>query len=261
MVGGEIKEMLAAIGDIHGCIKTVNKLIDKLFAKYDIDTFIFLGDFVDRGDNAKDVLDFIINFSKHYNSIFLMGNHEDMMLDYFFSEGKYDANVWFENGGRLTIKSFDKELFLRLISFQNIKKDFVKKFDNYLNFIKSFKFYHTVEGFEKYFFSHAGCLKIDLPPEFHNDVVPDNKKKIFFPYLWSREIDSYDKKIENTVVIHGHTPVQKLNGESTPLVNRSDEGIISINIDTGCVYGFNLSVLILNEATGEFDFEVVRCLD
>ncbi|MGA1845666.1 metallophosphoesterase family protein [Deferribacter abyssi] len=253
--------MLAAIGDIHGCIKTLNKLMDRLFAKYNVETFIFLGDLIDRGSNSKVVLDFINNFSKHYNSIFLLGNHEDMMLDYFFSEGKYDVNVWFENGGRMTVKSFDDEMCLRLISFQDIKKDFVRKYGDYLNIIKNFKIYYIVKGVEKYFFSHAGCLKMNIPPEFHNDIATENEKKIFYPYIWSREIDSFNKKIENTIIIHGHTPVQKFSEENKPFVNRNKEGIVSINIDTGCVYGFNLSALILNETTGEFDFEVVRCLD
>jgi len=47
---------IIAIGDIHGCINTLRALIEKINPRPD-DQFVFLGDFIDRGKNSKEVVD------------------------------------------------------------------------------------------------------------------------------------------------------------------------------------------------------------
>ena len=44
-----------AIGDIHGCLKTLNALLDKIDFSTE-DTLIFLGDYIDRGPDSEGVL-------------------------------------------------------------------------------------------------------------------------------------------------------------------------------------------------------------
>ena len=48
-----------AIGDIHGCMKSLRTLIDTIDPEPD-DELIFLGDYVDRGPNSRDVIDQMI---------------------------------------------------------------------------------------------------------------------------------------------------------------------------------------------------------
>lgn len=38
-----------AIGDIHGCLKTLKALLEDKIAIQKTDTLIFLGDYIDRG--------------------------------------------------------------------------------------------------------------------------------------------------------------------------------------------------------------------
>ena len=59
-----------AIGDIHGEIDHLNKLLDKLKPQND-DTFIFLGDYIDCGENSKAVINKLIELSNGTNCIFL----------------------------------------------------------------------------------------------------------------------------------------------------------------------------------------------
>ena len=61
-----------AIGDIHGEINHLNKLLDKLKPQKD-DTVIFLGDYIDCGENSKAVINKLIELSKGTNCIFLRG--------------------------------------------------------------------------------------------------------------------------------------------------------------------------------------------
>ena len=66
-----------AIGDIHGCLKQLVTLQDKIFnyPKYNKadDLLFYLGDYIDRGPSSKDVINHILKLQKEgIKSIFLM---------------------------------------------------------------------------------------------------------------------------------------------------------------------------------------------
>ncbi|MCI5125418.1 MAG: serine/threonine protein phosphatase, partial [Candidatus Electrothrix sp. AR5] len=52
------------IGDIHGCLNSLQKLL-KLVEK-ETDTFVFLGDYIDRGSDSKEVVQCILEFKKKH---------------------------------------------------------------------------------------------------------------------------------------------------------------------------------------------------
>lgn len=62
------------IGDIHGCYTVLKKYMDENYN--DEDLFIFTGDYVDRGIENKEVLDYLFYLSSKKNVILLEGNHE-----------------------------------------------------------------------------------------------------------------------------------------------------------------------------------------
>ena len=55
---------LFAISDIHGCFKTFYELIVNTIKLSKSDQLILLGDYIDRGDQSKEVIDFIIDLHK-----------------------------------------------------------------------------------------------------------------------------------------------------------------------------------------------------
>ena len=65
------------IGDVHGCLCTLKALIGKL-SLLPSDSFYFLGDYIDKGKWSKETIDYLIDFSSHYKTVFLKGNHEEM---------------------------------------------------------------------------------------------------------------------------------------------------------------------------------------
>ena len=87
-----------AIGDIHGQVDLLTKLLDQL---PDL-PIICVGDYVDRGDQSSEVLDLL---QSRLDIICLMGNHEEMMLR-FIDDPKKDAGFWLSNGGLQTMASF-----------------------------------------------------------------------------------------------------------------------------------------------------------
>ena len=67
-----------AIGDIHGCLRSLEALADYADFSAD-DTIVTLGDYVDRGPDSKGVIDFLIDLGKSHKLVCLKGNHEIMM--------------------------------------------------------------------------------------------------------------------------------------------------------------------------------------
>ena len=68
------------IGDIHGCHTELAELLDRIDEHANGDyKIIFVGDYVDRGPDSKQVVEKIMRMQKH-GHVALMGNHEDMIL-------------------------------------------------------------------------------------------------------------------------------------------------------------------------------------
>ncbi|API51118.1 serine/threonine protein phosphatase [Rhizobium leguminosarum] len=94
-----------AIGDIHGCIDPLRRMIDRIEAYAPEGTVVFLGDYIDRGPDSKSVLDRIIaGPSEPWRWICLKGNHEDMMVAAY--AGGQSRAVWLGNGGLETEISY-----------------------------------------------------------------------------------------------------------------------------------------------------------
>ena len=92
------------IGDIHGCLDMLKRLMDKIAWMQDKDTLIFLGDYIDRGKDSKGVVDYILDLAGRSSRIeCLKGNHETMFLN--FLSGK-DRKMFIANGGWKTLESY-----------------------------------------------------------------------------------------------------------------------------------------------------------
>ena len=196
-----------AIGDIHGCYHTLKKLLDEVKLDKSNDILIFIGDYIDRGKNSYEVIEFLISLQDEMGierCKCLMGNHERMMVDgvVFGNNG-----LWKRNGGNKTIKSYHK-------NNQRLAKR--------MSWMKELPLIHETEDL---IFCHAG-----LP----HKITADNKE---FDILWERDwINTMVEKNEKTVIF-GHSPI-------SGYAYYSKNG--NICIDGGCVYGGNLCALIIN---------------
>lgn len=95
------------IGDIHGCSKALRSLIEAIDPNPK-DELVFLGDYVDRGPDSKDVVDQIIALHDRCRVVALRGNHEIMLIA--VALGGLDDKVWLKNGGRATVSSYGGSL-------------------------------------------------------------------------------------------------------------------------------------------------------
>ena len=64
------------IGDIHGCANTAKKLLFEEIKIDKEDELYFLGDYIDRGQRSKEVVDLILELkNENYKVNALRGNH------------------------------------------------------------------------------------------------------------------------------------------------------------------------------------------
>lgn len=97
------------IGDVHGSDRLLENLLKMIYAQEEgrACKIVCVGDYVDRGENSASVLRRLHKLcsSPNHNLTCLMGNHEDMMLE-FLDSPERGAPKWFRNGGLQTLGSF-----------------------------------------------------------------------------------------------------------------------------------------------------------
>ncbi len=128
---------LIAIGDIHGCSAALRAILIAIDPRPD-DTIITLGDYVDRGEDSRGVLDQLIELGHRTNLIPILGNHEEMMLQVI--RGEQPHHAWIKFGGIETLESYGFTGNL----------DFLPP--EHLAFLESLRAYHETEH---HFFTHA----------------------------------------------------------------------------------------------------------
>jgi len=198
--------------DIHGCATELNLLIEQLPLTAE-SLIIFLGDYIDRGENSSEVVDTILRLREEYEVVTLKGNHEQMFIHFLEKRQTPLCGSFICNGGGSTLASYGGDAGRFSIPTRHI------------SFIYSLKLYHQTED---YFFVHAGLPSVKLH-ELDEDAHEEDM-------LWIRERFTRSSFSWEKVIIHGHTSVR--NAEMTPR---------RINIDTGCVLGRKLTALQLPE--------------
>jgi len=202
---------ILAIGDIHGCRDLLMRLLDRLGIDPRADTLIFVGDYLDRGPDAREVIETLLRLRQTgVNAICLKGNHESMFLNYYL-EGRDEA-LFLINGGQRTLDSYG-------ISLAEARQGKGLP-EEHLRFLTSLPLSHETD---EYFFVHGG-LRPGVPIA---DQSPED-------LLWIRhEFIDTDWDFGLTVVF-GHTPLAE------PLLEKN-----KIGIDTGAVYGGRLTCIEL----------------
>src|SRR5713226_9326831 len=69
-----------AIGDIHGCLVALDRLLAEVRPQPD-DLVITLGDYVDRGPDSKGVIDRLLGLSQLCRLVSLRCNHDYTMIE------------------------------------------------------------------------------------------------------------------------------------------------------------------------------------
>jgi serine/threonine protein phosphatase 1 len=203
-------ERIFIIGDIHGCLRMLKRLMDRIDWRPDRDRLIFLGDFIDRGEDSRGVIDYVLEISRLSRSVeCVLGNHESIFLDYLSGA---DIRTFIANGGASTLNSYR--------STGGSSHGVLQIPVEHIAFLKSLRPWIELED---YYVVHAGMQPgVDLERQSLEDLVWIREPFIFSEYDFGKR------------VIFGHTPFTE------PLVMEN-----KIGLDTGAVYGNRLTCLEL----------------
>ena len=197
------------IGDVHGCLDMLKRLMDKIGWDPASDRLIYVGDYIDRGEDPFGAVEFILG-QRQISPLVecLIGNHEAMLLDYLSGR---DRELFFYNGGGSTVRSYRVN-----------RKDENDPFfpPAHIAFFNSLKPYLDIGT---HIIVHAGLRPaVALESQSLEDMV------------WIREAFIHSDFDFGKKVIFGHTAFRE------PLVTSNKVGI-----DTGAVYGNKLTCLEL----------------
>ncbi len=155
------------IGDIHGNLKALQRVLEDSSYDPKVDRLICLGDYVDGYPDSYKVIELLIMYNdiSGNKNIYLLGNHDDWFRYVMIHSLKaledgdldYLRNIypnWFNQGGKNTILSYINQI--------DPKPDWQK----HLQFFQNLKWYHIENNI---CFVHAGWddqLYLDVVEQF-----------------------------------------------------------------------------------------------
>jgi serine/threonine protein phosphatase 1 len=224
------------VGDIHGradLLFRLLKVIDEDVSQGGFSgkpVLVFLGDYVDRGFQSRDVLDVLIaRDMARYETYFLKGNHEAAMLQ--FLEDSRVGPRWAEFGGVETLVSYGVRPPRNRTSpeeWERAREELAGLAPpSHLEFLKAL---HLSARIGDYLFVHAGVKPgVSLEDQAERDL------------LWIRNEFLEDRQPFEAVIVHGHTPATRPYRDSR-----------RIGIDTGAYLSGRLTAVRFQGESVEF---------
>jgi len=227
-------QRIYAIGDIHGRADLLENLIQII----EEDTrghsgpagIVFLGDYVDRGFQSRQVIDMLIGDRlSHFELCCLKGNHEDAMLT-FLGDPDFGPR-WAAYGGRETLVSYGvrpPRTMTKSEDWHRAHSEFVHALPReHEQFLQRLSYSARIGP---YGFVHAG-VRPGVPFEDQSET----------DLMWIREEFLKAPDPHEVIVVHGHTPVDK------PFRDHR-----RINVDTGAYFSGRLTAARLEGDTVAF---------
>lgn len=225
----EFKRILA-ISDIHGCYDQFNKMLIETNYNPEQDKLILLGDYVDRGNQSKQVLEKVYELVNTYDVVALRGNHDQMFLDWLVTNDGMNEFNFFRNGGLQTVESYcGIDFFDEGIDALKTKRFILDNFRHHIEFLRQLPYFHETDEF---IFVHAG-----FNPTYENWRLTPHEDMI-----WIRDIFHHNPTQTDKTVVFGHTPCVKLHGNADIWF-----GGDKIGIDGAVAYGYQLNCLEITE--------------
>ena len=219
-----------AIGDVHGLADRLGDLhaaiLDDAARNGAPATIVHLGDYIDRGEDGRGVIDRIMklqaNPPPHIEAVqALMGNHERLLIDAFDDKTGEGDEDWILNGGQQTLASYGIDVMDRAWD---------QKIDlAHIAWLRALPV--TIPAERGLVFVHAG-IEPEIYPDCGDQVRMWTRSKRFFETAeWPAR-----EELRGVRVVHGHTPTD----DERPYADAR-----RVNVDTGAVYGGPLTCVVL----------------
>ncbi|MBQ7308194.1 MAG: metallophosphoesterase [Clostridia bacterium] len=199
------------IGDIHGCYTALKEMIGE---ELDEQTYyVFVGDYLDRGLENKETLEFLIKIKDKSNVCLLEGNHDLYLRNYANEED-------------VTVKEFVRNTIPQI---ENVDKKEIRMLCRKLRQCLLFDYNN-----KRYLVTHAGISK-----------MPSN-----LIYMATEEfingVGEYEDIYTCQKTFESETDIIQIHGHRNPLCGETKQGN-SYNLEGGVEYGRELRGLKLSK--------------
>ena len=236
-----------AIGDIHGDIEALNRLLKRLPKLGANDTLLFIGDYIDRGPASREVVKRVRGLSSSLRAhvVWLRGNHEDAWLQ-VIDKGWPEFVMPRGNGCLEALRSFKRqpmpdreqiptaEEFKELLAGSFFPKDVIE-------WMRSLPYFYEDDHA---IYVHAGLKRASKDAPFPHPSQVEPKKSL----LWVRDHDFF-RNYRGKTVVFGHTSTEHLpNDLSSYTIDDPTDlwaGPCAVGLDTGAGKGGFLTALEL----------------
>jgi len=218
------------IGDVHGRLDLLEDLLCKIHAELQHrpaakTLLVLLGDLIDRGPSSAQVVERLRTYKREgVESVFLLGNHEEVLLRVLGGDVEL-ATKWMQFGGLQCLESYG----INAAQLRHTRNDEIIELaraaipQSHIKFIDGF---FDSWCFGDYLFVHAGIRPgVRLERQRRADV------------RWIREPFLSDVRDHGAVIVHGHT-----------ISDAIDERPNRIGIDTGAYRTGVLTALAIEGA-------------
>lgn len=225
---------LYAIGDVHGRLDLLAAMHARITAEIAGDAvadwrIVHLGDYVDRGPDARGVIDFLIAArNRDPRNVMLAGNHDIGFLE--FLDRPDPGGLFVNTGGPQTARSYGVDLAPNAWGFFGLGGKTLKAAhaellravpQSHVDFLRSLPLSAI---FGDFFFCHAGIRPgIALEQQATQDLI------------WIREAFLDNAGLYGKIIVHGHTP----NRQAEIKANR-------VNVDTLACKSGRLTALVVD---------------
>jgi serine/threonine protein phosphatase 1 len=225
--------LVYAVGDIHGRLDLLEALLEGVDADLAQTAaarraVVFLGDYVDRGPQSREVIDRLLDYQASTSAEvrFLRGNHEDCLVA--FMRDPATGPGWCEFGGRETLASYGVSAPERraapaewAAASQALREALPARHADFLGRLE------PALSLGDYFFAHAGARPgVRLADQSEHDL------------MWIRgDFLNHPDRFEK-IVVHGHTPEPEVTADHR-----------RFGLDTGAYMTGILTALRLESAT------------
>jgi serine/threonine protein phosphatase 1 len=227
--------LIYAIGDVHGRYDLLARLVERIFddaaARGEAPKIVFLGDYIDRGEQSRETVAFLADLARDAASdtVFLMGNHEQMLLG--FLQDPATGSRWLRYGGLQTLMSYGVGSAATFEpgaeAMRRVQGTLLDALGPHLAFIEGLSLLHRAGNL---LFTHAGADPA-LPPE----------EQEIETLLWGCKGFLTRERDDGVWVVHGHFVVDQ------PTAERG-----RIALDTGAYFSGRLSAARLADGEAVF---------
>lgn len=213
------------IGDVHGCADLLARLLKKLLPTGE--RLIFLGDYVNKGDNSKGVIEQLIALRENADVVLLKGNHDRWIHRELTDEARFLAIRGYDLF-HTTLRSYLPE---EAQDWENLAFDTLHQYipQDHFDFLRTLTPYYEDDTLIAV---HA-ALDVSLP------LAKQSEEILLRARPWDTNLDSYQG--EKYVAV-GHTPTEKIDETAfgSPLVRRKVIYMDTAPVDSGRLCALHL---------------------